>query len=82
MPAQIAIGDDAHKVSVCIGDADAAKAFARHFDQRVRHRGAERDQRDCIAGMHDIGGKFEHGAEPPTRVQLAKIDGGKAAAFQ
>ena len=37
MAPQIAVGDDSDQATVTIGDADAAEALGRHFDDRVGH---------------------------------------------
>jgi hypothetical protein len=72
--AQIAVGDDADDVSTRIDDADAAKAFRRHLDQRVGHFCAQRLQRHRVAGMHEVAGVFQHRAELAARMQHAEID--------
>ena len=43
---------------------------------------AEASERNRVAGMHQVGDEFQHGAEPAAGMQLTEIERGKAAAFQ
>ena len=46
VPAQIAVGDDADEMAAMVGDADAAEGLGGHLGHRLRHRRADRGERD------------------------------------
>ena len=82
MAAQIAVGDDADKVSPRIGDAEAAKAFLRDHQQRLVHPQSERRKRQPVAPMHHVADVGEVGAQRAAGMKAVEVVGGEAAVLQ
>ena len=73
MPPKITVGDHAGEPARAIDHADAAEALRRHGHDNLAHRRLERDQRQGLAFVHEVGHVLELGAERAAGVVLAEI---------